>query len=93
MIWKEIFSPDLFLQDMIERGEIDEEELTWEYGRIVCSLCHNSVAWMYKRILENYPDLLDQLFLVTGSFNMVGNLRLDHSWIEYRNRGEIRAVK
>jgi len=86
MNWNEIFSPDLFLQDMFERREIYEEELKdEEYGRVVCSLCHNSVAWMYKRVLEDYPDLLDQLFLVTGSFEVSGlGVRLDHSWVEYR---------
>jgi len=84
--WNKIFSPDLFLQDMVERGEIYEEELKDEvYGRVVCSLCHNSVAWMYKRVLEDYPDLLDQLFLVTGSIEVCGlGARMEHSWVEYR---------
>ena len=64
------YSPPIYL---FERGEIEEEELDWEYGRVVCSLCHNSVAWMYKRILDDYPELMENLFLVTGSFEEEAN--------------------
>ena len=81
MDWAKIFSPDLFIEDMLMRGEIDEEELSDPYGMMVTKLCHNSVAWMYKRVLEDYPDLLDQLFLVTGSYTH-GSVRMDHSWVE-----------
>lgn len=86
MEWLEIFSPDLFLEDMIYRGEIEQGELDRNdpYGMMVSKLCHNSVAWMYKRVLDDYPDLLDQLHLVTGSFCGIGNLRLEHSWVEHR---------
>jgi len=85
MNWNKIFSPDLFLQDMLDRGEIEEEELKDDvYGRVVCTLCHNSAAWMYKRIRDDYPDLLDNLFLVTGSYEMGIGVKMDHSWVEYR---------
>ncbi len=86
MKWDEIFSPDRFLQDMYERGEIEKEDLEDDvYGRVVCSLCHNSVAWMYKTVRDDYPELLGGLYLVTGSFEVCGiGVRLDHSWVEYR---------
>ncbi len=89
MEWATIFSPDLFIQDMFERGEIEQHELDREdpYGMMVSTLCHNSVAWMYKRVLDDYPDLLDCLFLVTGSY-IRGDIRMDHSWVEYREYGK-----
>jgi len=89
MNWNEIFSPDLFIEDMLYREEIHQDELDRKdpYGMMVGKLCHNSVVWMYKRVLEDYPDLLNQLFLVTGSYTMGGifnDLRMEHSWVEYR---------
>lgn len=92
--WIKVFPPDMFLKDMVSLGEIFEDEVEDIYGRVVGSLCHNSVAWMYKRILETHPHLLDHLYLVSGVFRPGGFLRdlgFDHSWVEYRN-GDTKIV-
>lgn len=92
--WNNIFSPDEFIADMLYRGEIEQWEIDNNlcYGEMVCKLCHNSVSWMYLTVMENYFDFLDQLFLVTGSYCIGGNLRLEHSWIEYRDGDKVTVI-
>jgi len=89
MNWLEIFSPEKFIEDMIELGQIEQDEIEREdpYGCMVTKLCHNACGWMYKEVRENYPHLLENLYLVTGSYKLggiFGVLRVDHSWVEYR---------
>ena len=97
MNWKEIFSPELFIEDMLYRGEIEQYEIdeSHPYGQMVSKLCHKSIAWMYKRILEDYPELLDNIYLVTGSYSMGGifsSLRMEHSWLEYRLEKQVVVI-
>lgn len=92
MNWLNIFSPDNFISDMIKLGEVKEEELSWEYGKMVCTLCHNSVAWMYSHAFKHHPELLENLYVVGGGYGIRGTVLVPHSWVEYRKEGVVTVL-
>jgi hypothetical protein len=87
--WNAIFNPDDFLDDMIKIGEINKEDFenNEPYGMMVTKLCIFSCNWMYNRV-KKYNHILDNLYIVHGSYNVSYDSKLGHSWVEYRIKDE-----
>ncbi len=84
MNWNNIFNPDLFIQNMLTIGEVEQEEIenNEPYGMMVTNLCNNACTWMCLTCVKNHPNLLPNLYFVTGNYKK--SFEREHSWVEYR---------
>ena len=89
---EEVFSPDQFIEDMYERGEINQLLHEAPYHELVYRLCHTSCAYMVLRLqqwvsygMEDIPT--DKFWWCHGTVN-----GCDHSWVEFREDDQIIVV-
>jgi len=84
-----IFDMEEFLQDMVDRGLLEDLSGQLEYD--VEGMCHNACAWMALRLNRLFlGDEMKQFFVVSGSYkrpDFCGTSvpNMEHSWIEYES--------